>query len=123
MTERRGPLRHKTFIKGRIHFNNGLSSMDCIVRDVSESGSRIEVSEGIALPDAFEIYLPNKDEHFRAKVEWRKGDHLGISWTAERPSGQGNEPAELPNNFADRLAKLEREVASLRKRLDGLRES
>jgi hypothetical protein len=120
MTERRGPLRHKTFIKGRIYFNNGLSTMDCIVRDVSETGSRIEVSEGIALPDAFEIYLPNKDEHFRAKVEWRKGDNLGISWTAERPSGQVNEPADSQHHFADRLARLEREVASLRKRLESL---
>jgi len=77
MIERRALARHKTFIKGRIYFNNRLSSMDCIVRDVTDVGARLEASESVALPDAFELYLPTKDEHFRAQVEWRKGNHLG----------------------------------------------
>jgi hypothetical protein len=73
MIERRALIRHKTFIKGRIYFNNRLSSMDCIVRDVTEKGARLQVSESVVLPDTFELYLPNKDEHFRAQAQWRKG--------------------------------------------------
>ena len=72
MIERRALVRHKTFFKGRIYFNNRLSSMDCIVRDATASGGRLEVSDSVTLPNAFEIYLPNKDEYFHAKVEWRK---------------------------------------------------
>ena len=68
MIERRALIRHKTFIKGRIYFNNRLSSMDCIVRDVTEKGARLQVSESVVLPDTFELYLPNKDEHFRAQA-------------------------------------------------------
>ena len=83
MIERRALIRHKTFIKGRIYFNNRLSSMDCIVRDVTEKGARLQVSESVVLPDTFELYLPNKDEHFRAQAQWRKGDQLGVSWTPE----------------------------------------
>lgn len=116
--DRRVLPRHKTFIKGRIYFNNRLSSLDCIVRDLGETGSRLEVSETVALPDAFELYLPTKDEYFHAKVEWRKGNGVGISWSSEQPSGHSAEHADLPSSFADRLAKLEREVASLKKRLD-----
>jgi len=122
MKDRRAFLRHKTFIRGRIYFNNRLSSMDCIVRDLTESGSRLEVSETVALPDAFELYLPNKDEYFHARVEWRKGNSVGISWTAEQLSGPGGEQGDAQHPLADRLAKLEREVASLRKRLDSLQE-
>jgi hypothetical protein len=118
MDDRRTLVRHKTFIRGRIFFNNGLSSVDCIVRDLGESGSRLEVSETVALPDVFDLYLPNKDEYFHAKVEWRKGNNLGISWVSEQPSGPGAEHADPQSSFADRLAKLEREVASLKKRLD-----
>lgn len=69
MIERRALVRHKAFIKGRIYFNNRLSSMDCIVRDVTDNGARLQVSESVALPDVFELYLPSKDEHFRARVE------------------------------------------------------
>jgi len=123
MNERRALPRHKTFIRGRIYFNNRLSSMDCIVRDLAENGSRLEVSEAVALPDAFELYLPNKDEYFHARVEWRKGDSVGISWTPEQLQGQTGEHGDAQHPFADRLAKLEREVATLRKRLDSLQES
>jgi hypothetical protein len=122
MQDRRASSRHKTFIKGRIFFNNGLSSMDCIIRDMTDNGSRLEVSETVALPDAFELYLPNKDETFHAKVAWRKGNSVGISLNAENAAGQGGEHADSHGSFADRLAKLEREVASLKKRLDGQHE-
>jgi hypothetical protein len=122
MQDRRTNPRHKTFIKGRIFFNNGLSSMDCIIRDMTDSGSRLEVSETVALPDAFELYLPNKDETFHAKVAWRKGNSLGISLNSEHAAGPAGDHADSQSSFADRLTKLEREVASLRKRLDGQHE-
>jgi hypothetical protein len=122
MNERRALPRHKTFMKGRIYFNNRLSSTDCIVRELAENGSRLEVSETVTLPDAFELYLPTKDEYFHARVEWRRGNSIGISWAREQPVGQAGEQGDSQQAVADRLAKLEREVASLRKRLDSLQE-
>ena len=122
MNDRRALPRHKTFIKGRIHFNNRLSSMDCIVRDLAENGGRLEVSETVALPDTFELYLPTKDEYFRARVQWRKGNSVGISWASEQLTAPAAEQGDPQHTLADRLAKLEREVASLRKRLDSLQE-
>src|SRR6202050_4387537 len=118
MKDRRRLVRHKTFIKGRIFFNHGLSSMDGIVLDLTEGCSRLEVSETVALPDVFELYLPNKDEYFHAKVEWRKANNLGISWASEQAAAPGGEHADSQASFGGRLAKLEREVASLKKRLD-----
>ena len=121
MIERRSLVRHKTFIKGRIYFNNKLSSMDCIVRDVTDNGGRLEVSESVPLPDAFEIYMPNKDEYFHAQVEWRKGGNIGVSWSSERtsrPHAESSGRTEHP--IADRVAKLEHDVAVLQKRLDSL---
>lgn len=69
MIERRAHPRHKTFIKGRIYFNNRLSSMDCIVRDIGEHGSRLEFSENVTLPDVFELYLPNNHLDARGNLE------------------------------------------------------
>jgi hypothetical protein len=124
MIERRLLVRHKTFIKGRIYFNNRLSSMDCIVRDVTANGGRLEVSESVALPDSFELYLPNKDEHFRAQVEWRKGNNLGVSWSSDAPSKQSAESGgRTEHSIDDRLAKLEHDVAVLQRRLNALPEA
>ncbi len=123
MVERRSLVRHKTFFKGRIYFNNRLSSMDCMVRDATSSGCRIEVSDSVAIPNAFEIYLQNKDEYFQAQVEWRRGGSIGISWSPEQFLGQKAAPAGADHAIAERLAKLEHEVARLHKRLDALKET
>jgi PilZ domain-containing protein len=115
MIERRALVRHKTFIKGRIYFNNRLSSLDCIVRDVSDGGARLQVPESVALPDAFELYLPSKDEHYRAQTHWRKGDQIGVSWAPESA-------AHSEHSLTERVARLEQEVADLQRRFDNLRQ-
>jgi hypothetical protein len=120
MIERRAHPRHKTFIKGRIYFNNRLSSMDCIVRDVGEQGGRLEFSESVTLPNVFELYLPNKDEYFQAHVIWRKGHDIGIAWTPEALLNPRPESGRTDLHLADRVTKLEREVALLLKRIAAL---
>ncbi len=121
MIERRELVRHKTFIKGRIYFNNRLSSVDCIVRDMTERGARLQVPESVAVPDAFEIYLPNKDEQFRAQVQWRKGDQIGVSWMPENAFRQkADGGGQNERALMDRVARLEQDVAALQRRLDNL---
>jgi hypothetical protein len=116
MEERRLAARHKTFIRGRIFFNNRLSSVDCIIRDLGTDGGRLEVSEGVTIPTVFDLYIPNRDEEFHARVEWRKGNYLGASWNAHQTPDQPGSDARI----AERLGKLEHEVAELQRRLDAL---
>ncbi len=114
-------VRHKTLFKGRIYFNNRPASMDCIVRDVTANGARLEFSENVTLPELFELYLPNKDEYFRAPVIWRRGSQLGISWKPDDSNERAEQGADNP--VTDRLAKLEHAVAVLQKRLDALQDT
>jgi hypothetical protein len=118
MIERRAFARHKTFIKGRIYFNNRLSSVDCILRDVADIGGRLE--DNATIPDAFELYIPTKQEHFQARVKWRKGNILGIAWGAEQSPKPGFDLAAADESFAERLGKIERDIAILKRRLDAL---
>jgi PilZ domain len=119
MIERRALVRHKTFIKGRIYFNNRLTSVDCIVRDMTDKGARLQVPESVAVPDVFEIYLPNKEEQFRAQAQWRKGDQIGVSWSSEGASRHKAESGgQNERSLADRVARLEQEVAALQRRLE-----
>ena len=121
-TERRAFARHKTFIKGRIYFNNRLSTVDCIVRDLADIGARLEVPENVTIPESFELYLPTRDEHFQARVKWRKGNNLGIAWGGEHNAKSGIDTAGSGASVAERLAKLEREVAILQRRLTALQD-
>jgi hypothetical protein len=119
MKERRALVRQRTLIKGRIYFNNRLSSMDCLVRDLTANGARLEFSANVTLPDAFELYIPTRNEYFRARIKWRKGNHLGITWTPEEAAKEHAEHGD-DAGLADRLERLEREVAVLHRRLDAL---
>src|SRR5438128_5171529 len=86
MKERRAGTRQKSFLQGRVYFNNRRSSVDCLVRDLSERGAKLKVSEAIAIPDVVELYIPNKDETFRARVEWRTGDEVGLGFGLDEVS-------------------------------------
>jgi hypothetical protein len=117
MIERRAQVRHKTFMKGRIYFNNRLSSMDCILRDITPGGSRLEISDSVALPDVFELFIPSRNEYFNARVEWRKEGRVGVSWSPEQAAPKHTEH-NADQAVVDRLARLEQEVADLQKRMD-----
>jgi hypothetical protein len=98
--ERRLSARQKSFLQGRIYFNNRRSSVDCLVRDYSETGARLKFSETITVPEAIELYLPNREEIHRARVEWRSGNEMGVSFGEEARSpslapdaSQGDPPA------------------------------
>lgn len=120
MLERRSVARQRSFMQGRIYFNHRRSSMDCTVRDFTSKGARLECSETVALPDVFELYIPSKDEYFRARLAWRKANLIGISWAPEQAPQAAAENARSGDPIADRIAKLEQEVARLHERLDAL---
>jgi hypothetical protein len=120
MAERRTSARQKSFLQGRIYFNNRRSSVDCLIRDYSEAGARLKFSERVAVPEGIELYIPNKEEIRRARVEWRNGNEMGISFAEEvRAPSAAPEPPQ--GDLATRVLALEAEVASLKRLLNELR--
>ena len=122
MKEHRAVVRHKSFLQGRIYFNHRRSSMDCIIREATRSGGRLECPELAALPDAFEIYVPSRDQYFQAKAVWHKGNNVGVSWEAEDILHAAAETCRSDDPLSDRVARLEHDVATLRKRLNALQD-
>jgi hypothetical protein len=120
VTERRSTPRHKSFIRGRVLFNHRRSSMDCIIREFTKSGARLEFSEAPVLPEAFEVHVPSKDEYFQAHAIWHKGHDIGIAWAPEEVPLSPPESHRSADPLRDRVTKLEHEVAMIRKRLDAL---
>ena len=118
MPERRTTSRHKSFLQGRVYYNNHRSSVDCLVRDVSDTGAKLVFGEAVTLPDVVDLYLSNKDEVRRAKVQWRKGHEMGVDFSndladAGTTAGSGD--------LIGRVLKLERECAALKRVVNELR--
>jgi len=76
---RRGK-RERTFLPARISFGEGALKADCVVTQFSPSGARINVPAAVALPDRFNIAIPQRGLNCRAKLVWRKDDLAGLEF-------------------------------------------
>jgi hypothetical protein len=119
MDNNRNARRQKSFMQGRVFFDNRRSSADCLVRDVSEVGARLRFSGTLNLPDVFELFIPHKGETRLAKVQWRRGEEIGVAFEqlVEVPT-LVPEIAHL--NLEQRVERLEAEVTAMRRRFKAI---
>jgi hypothetical protein len=111
MSDKRTTTRQRSFLKGRVLFNGGQSSLECLIRDISASGARLELSASVTLPDRFDLYLPHRDETSKVQIQWRRDNQLGVAFEqADAP------PAAPPQaqDVASRVRQLEMEVELMR---------
>ncbi len=118
MGERRGSRRSKSFLRGFVYVSRKRGALACLIRDLSEKGARIIFSDTVTLPDVVELYIPQREQTLRARVQWRRNDEIGLGFTAtERAADAAPSAAEV----TQRLAMLEAEIASLRTLLKRLK--
>jgi hypothetical protein len=115
MNERRTARRMKSFLRGFVYFDKRRGASSCLVRDMNEEGARIIFSEAITLPDVVNLHIPQKEQTLRARVSWRRGDEIGLSFTTDK--------SDMPpaDELMERVAQLEAEILKLRRMLKKLR--
>jgi len=79
MNEQRQFERHKTLKGARISFHEGHSTIDCVVRNLSESGARVMVETTVGIPDEVTLVV-NDGTHHQAKIVRRKINELGLQF-------------------------------------------
>ena len=114
MGERRNSRRLKSFLRGFVYFDKRRGTMSCLVRDLSGEGARIIFSEAVTIPDMINLHIPQKSQTLRARVTWRRGDEIGLGFSAANPAA---DPLPDSAELMKRVAQLEGEIASLRKML------
>ena len=121
--ERRNSTRQKSFLQGRIYFNNRRSVIDCLIRDISTGGAKLIFSQTASIPEVVELYIPQKDQTLRAHVQWRSGEEAGVAFrTTQAPVvPERRKPAAGSADLSARLDHLETEVAAIRRMLKRLR--
>lgn len=111
MQERRQYRRGRTYLGGRIAFNNQYCAIECLVRNMSRNGAK-RVFEGTALlPGEFELTLPQNGEIRRARVVWRQQGEAGIAFL--QPDAEG----VVSIGMARRIRRLEADRAALQARV------
>jgi hypothetical protein len=112
MSDKRSAARWPTCLKGQVRSRDG-RVINCLVRDFSDSGARIEISGSANLPHTFELFFPLRQTTFQAQVRWRGETEIGL--TFENPSGVPTDPVQA--KLVQRVLELEAENAELRTRV------
>lgn len=116
--EQRKQPRLRVLLKGRIYFNNGSSSIDCLVRDMSATGARLMLSETATLPEKFDLYILQKERTYRASLRWRREDGVGVTFDEGDNARQDTAVPEMTvSALLRRVTELETENAVLKRRL------
>ena len=111
MIERRQSARARVIYSGVIAYNDRSSTVDCVVRNFSEDGVKVEFDNTALLPDEIDLLIAKKSRSFNAKLVWRGERQAGLTF---RPSGE-NRP--IPLDWARRLHASESERRKLQRRV------
>jgi hypothetical protein len=74
----RAALRHRVLKSGSIEFHGGV--IDCLVRNISETGAALEVASPLGIPETFNLVIPGDHSSRACKVAWRKDKRIGVAF-------------------------------------------
>jgi hypothetical protein len=73
----------KRVLKGAtMIFNDRSSTLSCTVRDISETGARLRVPKGQAVPSQFDLLIEVDGLQAPCTVTWRRGEEIGVAFDA-----------------------------------------
>jgi hypothetical protein len=78
MDNKRISPRQRVLKSGKIVFAGGSFSIDCTIRNLSDTGARLQVPTTVAIPDKFTLVDVQTGNRRDAKVVWRKNDLMGV---------------------------------------------
>jgi hypothetical protein len=77
MDEKRKVQRQRTLKAGTIS-NSGAGSIDCVVKNLSETGASLEIESPIGITDDFTLVIINDDVKRSCRVAWRSARRIGV---------------------------------------------
>ncbi len=116
MEQPRRGHRSRTYLGGRIVFNGRSSTMDCLIRNLSENGALLEFAEPIVPCHEVDLCILSRALSLKARVVWCDGTRVGVS------TKQANSGSVIPLETARLIRKLRADRAALAKRVAELRE-
>ena len=113
MLERRRHPRGRVYYGGAIAFNARNSTLDCIVRNFSRGGAKIEFENSAILPDRVDFEVVRRGLSCLARLVWRDHNTAGLMFSEGREMGD-----VVPLDWARKLRASERANRRLKSRLD-----
>ena len=79
---KRDARRARVLKQGKILLPNGLTLIDCIVRDISETGAKLLCPDPGAIPNDFKLVFTADRTMRGVEVVWRRPGMVGVKFTS-----------------------------------------
>jgi hypothetical protein len=76
--KRRAP---RTAVLGHVQIVTREGGINCVVRDLSDTGAKLGISRRAKLPDEFVLWFVRRNVKLKARLRWRDGDYAGVSFS------------------------------------------
>ena len=80
MSELRTAPRHKTLKGGKIAFSALSASIDCVVRNLSDTGACLIVESPLGVPNRFDLVVNGERDARKCTVAWRSDKKIGVAF-------------------------------------------
>ena len=119
VSENRQSVRQKSFLRCVVYFDNSPCAIDCMVRDISDTGARIKFSNPPArVADVLELQIPLKGQKHTCKIAWRRDDEIGVLFADMGASSHRDNVS-----ISERMTQLEAEIAALKQIIKRMQKS
>jgi hypothetical protein len=111
--DRRQSQRDRVLYGGVAEIDERGSTMDCVVRNISEGGACVEFDQAAKLPEEMNLTIPRKGRSFLAKMIWRQANRVGLAFRTMMTDEPGSD-------FDERLRRSEIKKRQLQRRIKEL---
>jgi diguanylate cyclase (GGDEF)-like protein len=116
MSEHKVNHRGRTLLAGKVICNSGRSTINCVVRSISDHGATIEVESPFAISEHFNLLIPHEDAALSCKLVWQNGKELGLEFEHADAKDAAAVQLDHPRHRVDSM--ISRPMLALRSALD-----
>jgi PilZ domain len=77
--EKRAAPRHRVLKHGTLAFGSG-GSVDCMVRNLSANGARLDIANPVGLPDSFTLVIEADRFRRHCHAVWSSDKRIGVAF-------------------------------------------
>jgi len=85
---RRRERRDRVLFRGKIILDDGFSTIDCVIRDLSPHGARVTVQDRAVPPRSFSLAILDTGRVFDAVRRWQRGQTVGLELSIKEARGK-----------------------------------
>lgn len=78
-SERRRAGRHRALLAGKLANDDATTTIDCVIRNISDTGAMIETTTPHLIPNQLQLVQIKEGTVWDVEVIWRRGNRIGLA--------------------------------------------